>query len=58
MSTLRFDAMTDADIARIRESHPGAFRKSFVDVLKVGSWAALVAYVVLFVASFRIRQTA
>ncbi|SCC82340.1 phosphonate ABC transporter, permease protein PhnE [Saliniramus fredricksonii] len=46
MSTLRFDAMTDADIARIRESHPGAFRKSFVDVLKVGSWAALVAYVV------------
>lgn len=44
MSTLRFDAMKNADIAQIQETYPDVFKKSVFDIIKILSWIILIAY--------------
>ena len=56
MSTLSFAAITDADVAAARRQHPRAFGDPFVRVLKVGSWAIIVAYLLYSVHLFEFSK--
>jgi phosphonate transport system permease protein len=44
MTTLAFNAITEADVTEIRRSHPGAFGNPVVRALKIASWAVIIGY--------------
>ncbi len=44
MTTLAFNAITEADVTEIWRSHPGAFGNPVVRALKIASWAVIIGY--------------
>lgn len=44
MTTLAFSAITEADVAQVRQTHPGAFGSPLVRALKIASWAVMIGY--------------
>lgn len=52
MTTLSYTAITDADIADVRRSHPGAFGNPLVRALKLASWAIIIAYLLYSLQMF------
>ncbi|MGY6411179.1 MAG: phosphonate ABC transporter, permease protein PhnE [Alkalilacustris sp.] len=44
MSTMSFAAVTEADVARVRATHPGVFGSPLVRTLKLASWGLIIAY--------------
>ncbi len=45
MTAMSFAAITNADVADVRRSHPGAFGDPLVRALKIGSWAIAIGYI-------------
>lgn len=54
MTTLAFDRITAADVAALRQSHPGAFGDPLARALKIGSWVLVAAYVLWSLDHFEI----
>ncbi len=45
MTALTFAAITEADVAEARRTHPAAFGNPLVRALKIASWAVVIGYV-------------
>jgi phosphonate transport system permease protein len=45
MTALSFAAITDADVAAVRKSHPGAFGDPRLRAIRVAGWALAIGYV-------------
>jgi phosphonate transport system permease protein len=45
MTALSFAAITDADVAAVRQSHPGAFGDPRLRAIRVAGWALAIGYV-------------
>lgn len=56
MSALSFAAITDADVAAARARHPRAFGSPLMRMLKVASWAVIVAYVAYSLHLFEVAK--
>jgi len=52
MTTLAFNTITEADVAEIRRSHPGAFGNPVVRALKIASWAVIIGYLLYSLQMF------